>query len=404
MWKMIDLCAGVGGIRRGFELAGPFKNVLSCENDGYAAKTYEHLFGENPFADLTTDEFKQTAAETDYDILLAGFPCQAFSAVGYKLGFEDKTRGTIFFHIAEMLKASHPTAFLLENVEGLLTHKRGNTIKVILETLITELGYSIVGTRVDDEGNISFERSSLLRNARNFGLPQNRPRVYLLGIKTEFLEIRGINLDEFELPKKRTREAIYEDLHHLLDYGNEPRYYLSQGYVDTLETHRKRQEARGNGFGYVIVNDDDIKAPVSNTILATGGSGKERNLVIDHQEHIPGTIVGTKQTPLNDECIRAMTPDEWAKLQGFKGYGFMKYGDLVKLGFSHKQRPVYGFKIPKPRSNLGFQTSHQRGSTDKFNFPKKMSNAQRYKQMGNSVAIPLIEEVALLLSSIIGTK
>ena len=114
---MIDLCAGVGGIRRGFELAGPFKNVLSCENDVYAAKTYEHLFGENPFADLTTDEFKKTAAQTDYDILLAGFPCQAFSAVGYKLGFEDKTRGTIFFHIAEMLKASHPTAFLLENVE-----------------------------------------------------------------------------------------------------------------------------------------------------------------------------------------------------------------------------------------------------------------------------------------------
>ena len=399
---MIDLCAGVGGIRRGFELAGPFKNVLSCENDVYAAKTYEHLFGENPLADLTTDEFKKTAAQTDYDILLAGFPCQAFSAVGYKLGFEDKTRGTIFFHIAEMLKASHPTAFLLENVEGLITHKRGNTIEVILETLITELGYSIVGTRVDDEGNISFERSSLLRNARDFGLPQNRPRVYLLGIKTEFLEKKGVDLSTFELPKKRTREPIYDDLHHLLDYCNEPRYYLSQGYVDTLETHRKRQEARGNGFGYVIVNDDSIEAPVSNTILATGGSGKERNLVIDYQEHIPGTIVGTKQTPLNDKCIRAMTPDEWAKLQGFKGYGFMKTGERVQLGFVHKERPVHGFKIPKPYSNHGFQTHYQRPSLDDFNFPEKMSNAQRYKQMGNSVAIPLIEEIALLLTKIMG--
>ena len=401
MWRMIDLCAGVGGIRRGFELAGPFRNVLSCENDVYAAKTYEHLFGENPLADLTTDEFKEIAANTDYDILLAGFPCQAFSAVGHKLGFEDKTRGTIFFHIAEMLKASHPTAFLLENVEGLITHKKGNTIKVILETLITELGYSIVGTRVDDEGNISFERSSLLRNARDFGLPQNRPRVYLLGIKTEFLEKKGIDLDAFELPKKRTRDPIYDDLHHLLDYGAEPRFYLSQGYVDTLETHRKRQEARGNGFGYVIVNDDSIEAPVSNTILATGGSGKERNLVIDHQDHIPGTIVGTKQTPLNDKCIRAMTPDEWAKLQGFKGYGFMKTGERVQLGFVHKERPVHGFKIPKPYSNRGFQTHYQRPDLDDFNFPEKMSNAQRYKQMGNSVAIPLIEEIGLLLKNIL---
>ena len=114
VWKMIDLCAGVGGIRRGFELAGPFMNVLSCENDVYAAKTYEHLFGENPLADLTTDEFKETAANTDYDVLLAGFPCQAFNAVGHKLGFEDATRGTIFFHIAEMLKASDPTAFSLK--------------------------------------------------------------------------------------------------------------------------------------------------------------------------------------------------------------------------------------------------------------------------------------------------
>ena len=399
---MIDLCAGVGGIRRGFELAGPFKNVLSCENDVYAAKTYEHLFGENPLADLTTGEFKKTAAQTDYDILLAGFPCQAFSAVGHKLGFEDKTRGTIFFHIAEMLKASHPTAFLLENVEGLITHKRGNTIKVILETLITELGYSIVGTRVDDEGNISFERSSLLRNARDFGLPQNRPRVYLLGIKTEFLEKKGIDLDAIELPKKRTRGPIYDDLHHLLDYGAEPRFYLSQGYVDTLEMHRKRQEARGNGFGYVIVNDDSIEAPVSNTILATGGSGKERNLVVDHQEHIPGTIVGTKQTPLNNKCIRAMTPDEWAKLQGFKGYGFMKEGEKVHLGFLPRRHKIHGFKVRQSRVNLGFQRQYQRPNTDIFNFPKKMSNAQRYKQMGNSVAIPLIEEIAVLLRDILG--
>ena len=362
---MIDLCAGVGGIRRGFELAGPFKNVLSCENDIYAAKTYEHLFGENPLADITTDKFKKQVSETDYDILLAGFPCQAFSSVGHKLGFEDVTRGTIFFHIAEILKKSQPTAFLLENVEGLITHKGGKTIKIILETLINELGYNIVGTHIDDKGNISFERNNLLRNARDFGLPQNRPRVYLLGVKKEFLENKSIKLEQYSLPKKRTRKNIFQDLHHLLDYGAEPKYYLSQGYLDTLEIHRKREETRGNGFGYIIVNDENIESPISNSILATGGSGKERNLIIDPQENIPGTILGTKQTPLNDKCIRTMTPDEWAKLQGFMEYGFIKNG------------------------------------IDTFSFPKKISNTQRYKQMGNSVTIPLIEEIANLLLKIL---
>lgn len=368
MWRMIDLCAGVGGIRRGFELAGPFKNVLSCENDIYAAKTYEHLFGENPLADITTDEFKKQVSETDYDILLAGFPCQAFSAVGHKLGFEDTTRGTIFFHIAEILKQSQPTAFLLENVEGLITHKGGKTIKVILETLINELGYKIVGTHIDNKGNISFERNDLLRNARDFGLPQNRPRVYLLGIKNDLLKKHSIEVNKYSLPKSISGNPIFKDLHQLLDYGAEPKYYLSQGYLDTLEKHRKREEERGNGYGYIVVNDDSIDKPISNTILATGGSGKERNLVIDYQKNIPGTIVGTKKSPLNDRCIRIMTPDEWAKLQGFKGYGFMKNGK------------------------------------DSFSFPEKISNAQRYKQMGNSVAIPLIEEMAKLLAFIIGTK
>ena len=368
MWRMIDLCAGVGGIRRGFELSGPFKNVLSCENDIYAAKTYEHLFDENPLADITTNNFKKQVTKRNYDILLAGFPCQAFSAVGHKSGFEDTTRGTIFFHIAEILSQSNPTAFLLENVEGLITHKRGNTIKIILETLINELGYKIVGTHVDEEGNISFERSNLLRNARDFGLPQNRPRVYLLGVKKDFLNTNSIDLDKYSLPNRRTKKPIFQDLHQLLDYGAEPKYYLSQGYLNTLETHRKREEERGNGFGYMIVNGSDIETPISNTILAIGGSGKERNLVIDYQKEIPGTIVSTKKTPLNDKCIRAMTPDEWAKLQGFKGYGFMKNGK------------------------------------DTFSFPDKISNAQRYKQMGNSVAIPLIEEIANLLLRIIGTR
>ena len=90
IYKTIDLCAGIGGIRRGFELTGKFENVLSAEIDPSAAKTYEHLYGENPLNDLTSDEFKDKVAQTDYDVLLAGFPCQTFSRVGKQLGFRDK--------------------------------------------------------------------------------------------------------------------------------------------------------------------------------------------------------------------------------------------------------------------------------------------------------------------------
>ena len=101
-YNMIDLCAGIGGIRRGFELVGEFYNVLSAEIDKYACMTYEHIFGDNPRNDITDEIFKQKLTKINYDILLAGFPCQAFSRAGKQLGFLDKTRGTLFFDIADI--------------------------------------------------------------------------------------------------------------------------------------------------------------------------------------------------------------------------------------------------------------------------------------------------------------
>lgn len=101
------------------------------------------------------------------------------------------------------------------------------------------------------------------------------------------------------------------------------KYFLSSGYVETLERHKARHESKGNGFGYKIVNLPEIEHPVSNAILATGGSGKERNLVIDPKEGVAGKVVTSKQTPLNDKGIRAMTPREWGKLQGFVNYAFI---------------------------------------------------------------------------------
>ena len=131
-YRTIDLCAGIGGIRKGFEMTGAFQNVLSAEIDKYACMTYEHLYGENPLNDITSEDFKTKVEKTKYDVLLAGFPCQAFSRAGRQLGFLDKTRGTLFFDIADILQRTRPKAFMLENVDNLITHSKGNTFKVII--------------------------------------------------------------------------------------------------------------------------------------------------------------------------------------------------------------------------------------------------------------------------------
>ena len=115
-YRTIDLCAGIGGIRRGFELTGQFVNVLSSEIDKYACRTYQHLFGDNPENDLTGDEFKQQVENTEYGVLLAGFPCQTFSRVGLQEGFENEEKGKIFFHISDIIRRTRPFALFLENV------------------------------------------------------------------------------------------------------------------------------------------------------------------------------------------------------------------------------------------------------------------------------------------------
>ena len=140
MYKTIDLFAGLGGIRKGFELTGKCENILSAEIDKFACQAYEHLYKENPFNDVTSEEFKEKCKNSNYDILLAGFPCQAFSIAGLKKGFLDTTRGTLFFDVAEIVRRSKPKAVFLENVEGLTRHDKGKTFRIILNTL-NEIGY-----------------------------------------------------------------------------------------------------------------------------------------------------------------------------------------------------------------------------------------------------------------------
>jgi len=358
-YRTLDLFAGIGGTRIGFELTGRFETVLSAENDKKACETYLHLFGDDPYNDVTSEEFKQKVVATKYDVLLAGFPCQAFSIAGRKEGFKDKTRGTLFFDIADILDRTRPKVFLLENVQGLVRHGKGQTFKVILETLVIDLNYEVIGVRrslIPDD--LLYEPSSFVRNSRYFGVPQNRPRVYIMGFNRELYGNRLDQLPMRELPRKRAGEPIYKDLNELLERSAEARYYLSQGYMDTLKRHRARHEAKGHGFGYVVVNAPGNEHPVSYAILATGGSGKERNLVHDPQVHLKGLVVKEKRTPLNREGIRVMTPTEWGKLQGFIGYAFMRNGN------------------------------------DEFSFPAGVARGQQYKQLGNSVTIPVIEALA----------
>lgn len=357
MYKTIDLCAGIGGIRRGFELTGKFQNVLSAEIDVCAAKTYEHLFGENPLNDLTSDEFKAKVAQTDYDILLAGFPCQTFSRVGQKLGFRDTTKGTIFFDIADIISRTNPRAVFLENVENLVSHDKGETLRRIVTTLEDELSYRIIGVTMDEDGSYVYSGKSFIRNSRNFGLPQNRPRVYIMAFSKKMYG-DAVKVLTADMPFSG-RKIIAEDLNSIIEPVVDDVYYMASGYWKTLKKHKERERAKGHGFGYVVVNAQGIEHPVASTILATGGSGKERNLIYQPKEGVAGKILPTKKTALNDEGIRVMTPTEWGRLQGFIGYAFL--------------------------DEKGNET---------FSFPEGTTRTQQYKQFGNSVTIPVIEEMA----------
>ena len=350
-YKTIDLFCGIGGIRKGFELTNGFQNVLSAEIDRYACITYEHLYGENPQNDVTSQEFKEKVKNTDYDVLLGGFPCQSFSIAGDKRGFEDTTRGTLFFDVADILKETKSKAFLLENVEGLFRHDKGKTFKIIIETLVNELGYKVVGVD-DSNGVLEYDSKSFLRKTVDFGLPQKRVRTYIIGFRDDLVP-KNYRFDA--LPTKKEK-PIFNNLYELLEEDVSAKYYLSEQYIKTLEKHKAKHKSKGNGFGYKVVNIGEN--PISNTILATGGSGKERNLVVQEKPEYYGIMFGSKKSPINNQGIRVMTPREWARLQGFKDYAFVE------------------------------------NKKDGFSFPAKVSETQQYKQLGNSVSIPVIEELA----------
>lgn len=315
-FKFIDLFAGIGGFRIALQNLGG-KCVFTSEWDENAKKTYKANFGETPFGDITKKSTKNYIPK-DFDVLCAGFPCQAFSIAGKRGGFED-TRGTLFFDVAEIIKDKKPKAIFLENVKGLKSHDKGKTLETILNVLRNDLGYYVPEPEI--------------MNAKEFGVPQNRERIYIVGFRKD-LKISSFQYPE-PLEEKVTFKAVKEK------EVVPTKYYLSTQYLQTLKNHKDRHANKGNGFGYQIINDNEI----SNSILV-GGMGRERNLVIDHRitDFTPSTHI---KGEVNREGIRKMTPREWARLQGFP---------------------------------------------DNFVIP--VADASAYKQFGNSVAIPAIQATA----------
>lgn len=291
-YKSIDLFAGIGGIRLGFERA--FKDDISTvfvsEWDKYAQKTYTANFKDEfeISGDITKIEEKDIPK---FDICLAGFPCQAFSLAGQRMGFEDNykglCRGTLFQDVARICEYHKPKVIFCENVKGLVIHDHGRTFKIICKTF-EELGYRV------------FHK---VLNSKDFGVPQNRERIYIVAFRND------IAPDEFIFPEatdstKRIRDIIEKE-------AVPAKYYLSDVYVETLRRHKARHKSKGNGFGYEIREWDGIAGAI-----VCGGMGRERNLLIDKRQTnlIPTTHI---KGEINKEGIRKMTPREWARLQGF---------------------------------------------------------------------------------------
>lgn len=303
---MIDLFAGIGGIRLGFEqaFANNIQCVFSSEIDKYAIQTYQANFGnEEVFGDITQIDENNIP---EHDILLAGFPCQPFSQAGLKKGFDD-TRGTLFFDIKRILMAKKPQAFLLENVKQLKGHDKGRTLQIILKHL----------------HNIGYKTFVEVLKARDFGIPQNRERIYIVGFLNHHID--------FSFPKPLNIETKVGDI---LDSIVDDKYTISDKLWQGHQRRKKENKEKGKGFGYGLFNE---KSPYTNTISA--------------RYYKDGSEILIEQKNKNP---RKITPREAARLQGFPE----------------------NFIIP-------------------------VSDAQAYRQFGNSVCVPVICAIALAIKKYI---
>lgn len=276
-FSFIDLFAGIGGLRLAFEEAGG-SCVYSNEWDKYCQQTYFANFGEQPDGDITKVDENSIP---DHDILLAGFPCQPFSiagiskkkSLGKATGFADKTQGTLFFDLCRILKAKRPKAFMLENVKNLKSHDKGNTFRIIKESL-EELNYQIFYEVLDGQKYV----------------PQHRERIVIVGFDrvrySEFIDF-GFDLTPPEI------KPIFKDI---LEDQTDDKYTLSDKLWTYLQNYAAKHKAAGNGFGYGIAPLDGVSRTLSARYYKDGSE-----ILIEQEGKNP----------------RRLTPRECARLQGY---------------------------------------------------------------------------------------
>ena len=277
MISFIDLFAGIGGMRIAFEKNGG-ECVFSCEWDKYCQITYRENFGEVPVGDIKQVDEKDIP---DHDILVAGFPCQPFSiagvskknSLGRDTGFLDKTQGTLFFDVVRIINEKRPKAFLLENVKNLKSHDKGRTWAIIMEALDV-LDYEVFPSVLDGQDFV----------------PQHRERVFIVGFdrKRYGKEITF----SYDLDKPDTKLAIKNILEKKVD----PKYTLSDKLWQYLQDYAAKHKAKGNGFGFGLVNPNGVARTLSARYYKDGSE-----ILI----------------PQNNSNPRRLTPKECSRLQGF---------------------------------------------------------------------------------------
>lgn len=364
-FQFIDLFAGIGGIRKGFEDIGG-ECVFTSEWNKYAVQTYKanhysdpdkHTFNSD-IRDVTRSEsHPELTPEVrafvdkhvpDHDVLLAGFPCQPFSlagvskknALGRAHGFECKTQGTLFFDVARIIEVKRPAAFVLENVKNLKSHDKGNTFKIIAETL-DELGYHVAD--IEDMSS----RDPKIIDGKHF-VPQHRERIVLVGFRKDLGVHDGFTLKDIvkEIPEKRV--AFSE----LLEKNPDRKYILTPRLWEYLYEYAKKHQAKGNGFGYGLVDPINPEAVARTLSARYHKDGSE--ILIDRGWD---KSLGEKEfwnEKNQEQRPRRLTPRECARLMGFERPGEKE------------------FRIP-------------------------VSDTQAYRQFGNSVVVPAFAAVARLM-------
>ena len=344
-FTFIDLFAGIGGIRLPFQNLGG-ECLFSSEWDKFSIKTYAANFGELPKGDISKISSWEIPS---HDILLAGFPCQAFSQAGLRKGFAD-TRGTMFFEIQRILAAKQPKAFLLENVKQLKGHDKGKTLKTILEILRGENNQNIpddypVSEEVRNSMNkkLNYAVDFKVLKANNFGVPQKRERIYIVGFNRDYFD-ESVDLDRklFEMFSYLENKKSLTRLGDILENNSiiDPKYTISDRLLAGHIRRRKEHKIKGNGFGYSLFNSE---SPFCNTISA--------------RYYKDGSEILIDQSDI-DKNPRKLTPRECARIQGFP---------------------------------------------DKF-LVNAVSDVQIYKQFGNSVSVPVISEIAKKILEILREK